>query len=242
LRAFIVNDAKVRRWAGSFGVAGFVVFLVALPLYYLAGPEPRIEDTAATSVFVTRASTFILARATLADPLIMIGFLVFLAGFRHSIRQARPDYEWVSSLVLASGLVVITLELVGDALQAGAALDTFAKAEPTIVRGLIEASFPFFGAVGLLMSALFLSSAGYVTLASGALPKWTGWVAWGAAVTNLTAAPSILSGPDYRAFYTATGYVTMIGQGALVIWFGAASVSMIIVKPVTGASTPATGV
>jgi hypothetical protein len=237
-----VNDAKVRRWAGSFGVAGFVVFLVALPLYYLAGPEPPIEDTAATTAFVIRARTFILARATLADPLIMIGFLVFLAGVRHIIRQARPDHEWVSSLVLGAGLVVITLELVGDALQAAAALDTFVKAEPAVVRGLIEASFPFFGAVGLLMSALFLSSAGYATLATGALPTWTGWVAYGAAVANLAAAPSILVGPDYRAFYTATGYVTMIGQGLLVIWFASASVSMIVVKPATGASTPVNGV
>src|SRR2546428_6349973 len=78
----LLNDAKVRRWAGTFGVAGFVVFVAALPLYYLAGPEPRIEDTTATSAFVTGASTFILTRATLADPLIMSGFLVFLAGFR----------------------------------------------------------------------------------------------------------------------------------------------------------------
>ena len=132
-----MNDAKVRRLAGAFGVAGFVVFLAALPLYYLAGPEPRIGDTAATSAFVTRASTFILARATLADPLIMIGFLVFLAGFRHTIRLARPDHEWVSTLVFGAGLVVITLELVGDALQAAAALDTVVKAEPAVVRGLV---------------------------------------------------------------------------------------------------------
>ena len=114
------------------------MFLIALPLYYLAGPEPRIEDTAATSAFVTRASTFILARATLADPLIMIGFLVFLAGFRHTIRLARPDHEWVSTLVFGAGLVVITLELVGDALQAAAALDTVVKAEPAVVRGLVR--------------------------------------------------------------------------------------------------------
>lgn len=53
-----MNDATVRRWAGSFGVAGFAVFLIALPLYYLAGPESRIEDTAATTAFVTTASTF----------------------------------------------------------------------------------------------------------------------------------------------------------------------------------------
>ncbi len=104
-----MSDAKARRRAGSFGVAGFDVFLVALPLYYLAGPEPPIEDTAATSAFVTRASTFILARATLADPLIMIGFLVFLAGFRHTITQARPDPSGFR-FSFSVGLVVITLE------------------------------------------------------------------------------------------------------------------------------------
>jgi hypothetical protein len=51
-----------------------------------------------------------------------------------------------------------------------------------------------------------------------------------------------LLGPDYRAFYTATGYVTMIGQGLLVIWFAIASVSMIVAKPATGASTLVNGV
>jgi hypothetical protein len=34
----------------------------------------------------------------------------------------------------------------------------------------------------------------------------------------------------------------MIGQGLLVIWFAVASVSMIVVKPATGASTPGNGV
>lgn len=51
----------------------------------------------------------------------MIGFVVFLAGFRQVIKQARPDHEWVASLVFGAGLVVITLELAGDALQGAAA-------------------------------------------------------------------------------------------------------------------------
>lgn len=63
--------------------------------------------------------------------------------------------------MFGAGLLVIALELVGDGLQAAAALDTFVKAEPAVVRGLIEGSFPFVGAVGLLMSALLLSWAGY---------------------------------------------------------------------------------
>jgi hypothetical protein len=76
--------------------------------------------------------------------------------------------------VFGVGLLVITLELVGDGLEAGATLDAVAKADPTVVRGLIEASFPLCGAIGLIMSALLLASAGCATLATGVLPRWTG--------------------------------------------------------------------
>jgi hypothetical protein len=34
----------------------------------------------------------------------------------------------------------------------------------------------------------------------------------------------------------------MLGQGLLVIWFAVASVSMMVVKPATAASTPVNGV
>ena len=225
-----MNDSKVFRWTGTFGVVGFVVFLIALPLYYLGGQEPAIQETAQTAEFVTRTSAFIIARATIADPLIMVCFLVFLVGFRHLVKQSRSEYEWLSTLVFGSGLVVITLELVGDALQGAAALDALAKSEPAVVQGLLEGSFPFYGAVGLIMSVLFLASAGYTTLAAGVLPKWTGWFAFAAAFTNLVAAPSIFWGSDFTRFYSANGYATMIGQGMLVLWFMIASVSMIIGK------------
>jgi hypothetical protein len=237
-----MNDLKVRRWAGAFGVAGFAVFLVALPLYFV-GPQPtaRLEDTVQFSDSVSKASTLILTRATLADPLIMAGLLVFLAGFRHLIRQARPDYEWVSTLVFGAGLIVIALELAGDALGGGAALDTSVKADPSVVRGLWEGSFVFYGAIGLVMSALLLASAGYAIMATGVLSRWTGWVAYAAAVINLVAAPSIYGGTDYTGFYTASGYVTFIGQGVMLIWFLIASVSMLAVKREGKAMTPVYG-
>ena len=225
-----MNDPKIFRWTGVFGITGFVVFLLALPLYYLGGQEPPIQETVQTSEFVTRTAALIIARATIADPIIMGCLLVFLAGFRHLVKQSRSEFEWISTLVFGSGLVVITLELIGDALQGAAAIDALAKPETAIVRGLLEGSFPFYGAVGLIMSAFFLASAGYVTVAAGVLPKWTGWFAIVAAITNLLAAPSIFWAPDYTRFYSATGYATMIGQGLLVLWFLIAAISMIIVK------------
>jgi hypothetical protein len=136
-----MSDLTVRRWAGAFGVAGFVVFLVALPLYFGGMTNAPLEDAERFSDYVTSVNTSILIRTSLADPLIMVGLLVFLAGFRHLIRQARQEYEWLATLVFGVGVIVIALELVGDGLEAGAALDTVAKANPTVVRGLMEASF-----------------------------------------------------------------------------------------------------
>jgi hypothetical protein len=47
-----MNDLKVRRWAGAFRLAGFVVFLVALPLYFVGvGPGARLEDTARSATW-----------------------------------------------------------------------------------------------------------------------------------------------------------------------------------------------
>jgi hypothetical protein len=89
-----MDDQKIRRWAGGFGVGGFVVFLAALPLYFVGvGPGVPLEEKAEFSAFVARTSTLIIIRTTLADSLIMVGLVVFLAGFRHVVRRARPDFE-----------------------------------------------------------------------------------------------------------------------------------------------------
>lgn len=157
----------------------------------------------------------------------MVGFLVVLAGFRHLIRQARQEYEWLATLVFGVGVLLMTLELVADGLEAGAALDAVAKGEPTVVRGLMEASFPLYGAIGIIMSALLLASAGYATVVTAALPRWTGWFAYAAGAINLAVAPSVLGGTDPTAFWSASGYVTFIPQVAMVLWFLVASISML---------------
>ena len=224
-----MNDLKVRRWAGGFGVAAFIVFIIAMPLYFIGvGAGAALEDTVKFSDFIARTNTYILIRTTLADPLIMTGLLVFLAGFRHLIRQARQDYEWIATLVFGVGLVVIAIDLVADGLEAGAALDTWVSPDPTAVRGLMEASFPLFGAIGLILSTLLLVSAGYASMAAGVLHKWTAWFGFVAALLNLAAAPSILGGTSITGFYTASGYAPFVGQAAMLVWFLVASISMIV--------------
>ena len=119
-------------------------------------------------------------------------------------------------MVFGAGLVLIAIELAGDALQAGAALDTSVRADPSVVRALWEGSFVFYGAIGLMLSALVLGSAGAAALATGVLSRRVAWMAIGCALINLAAAPSIFGGTDYTGFYTASGTVTFIAQELMV--------------------------
>jgi hypothetical protein len=219
---------NVARVAGAFGLASLVVFLLATPLYFIGPAQPTgATDGAMLADFLSKTSAQVLTRTTIADPVIIGCFLVFLAGLRHLIRRARPEYEWLATLVFAVGVALSTLQLVADGLQGGAALDASSKAEPTVVRALFEASYVFYGAIGLIVAALMLASAGVAILATGALPRWMGWLALGAAVVNLIAAPSIYGGTDYTAFYSASGWITYIAQLTWVAWFAIASSWMI---------------
>lgn len=226
-----MTDLKVRRLTGAFGVASVALILIAQPLWFVAGTAPRLEDTVKYSDYVTKYHAIILSR-TMADTLIIVCFLIFLAGLRHVIRQVRPDYEWASALVFGAGLVFAVITLVGDTLYAGAALDTVGgKAEPAVVRGLSEAGAVAFGAVGLIVMALFMASAGFAILATAALPRWTGWVAFAGAVGNLVAAPAIYAGTNATGFYTADGLVSLASELPFLVWALIASISMMVMKP-----------
>ena len=80
------------------------------------------------------------------------------------------------------------------------------------------------------MAALFIASAGYAILATGALPRWIGWVAFLTAILNLAAVPSIYGGTDATGFYTADGLVSIIGLLPLLIWILITSISMITMR------------
>lgn len=232
-----MNDLKVRRWTGAFGVASIALILLAQPLYFVGGTPPRLQDTVKLSEYVTRNNAIILSRS-LADVLIIACFLVFLVGLRHLIRRARPDYEWASMLVFAAGLVFAMLTLLGDVLEGALALDTVGgRADPTVVRALWEASIPAFGAIGLIIMALFMASAGYAIVATAALPRWIGWLAYAGAIGNLVAAPAIYAGTNITGFYTADGLVSLLSELLFLIWALSASISMLVVKRETKAET-----
>ena len=132
-----MNDLNISRWTGTFGVACVVLWLSQFPLYMMGSP-PSVYDGAAFGRHLFMIKNIALTRVLL-DQGVYVTMIVFAAGLRHLIRRARPDCEWVGTLLFGAALVWIAVTLVADGLEGGAVLDTLGgTADPSVVRALIQ--------------------------------------------------------------------------------------------------------
>ena len=165
--------------------------------------------------------------------------MVFAAGLRHLIRQARAECEWVGTLAFGTMVVWLATTLVADGLEGGAVLDTLGgSADPSVVRALVQGTLLIYnGSIVFTFTGLFMAAAAYATCASGVLPRWTGWLAYVAAVLCAACVPAMYGGPvDYSGFYNAGGWgPAVIANFPPLIWFLVVSVLMVRTReaPVT---------
>jgi hypothetical protein len=117
-----------------------------------------------------------------------------LTGGFGLIRQARSDYEWIGTLAFGAALALSTVTLVAASLEGGQALDTVnGLADPSAIRALGDGYILIYQSIGCILLALFSAAAGYATMGTGVLPRWTGWIAYVASILNLVAVPIGLS-------------------------------------------------
>lgn len=224
-----MNDLKIYRWTGACGLLSIALFFVEFPLYFLRGPVPVI-GSADLCAYSARNSGNMLTVVFL-DMLIYSLFLVFLAGFRHLIRQAHPGCEWLGALFFGVGVVYTTITLIADSFQGTSALDTLGgNPDPSVIRVLMEAQYLLFGSIGLLFIALLMIVASYAIHASRALPNWTVWLGYAGALLCLLFVPSMFVGaPNLAGFYNPAGWGTtgVIAGFPLAAWMIAVSILML---------------
>lgn len=224
-----MNDRDVRRWTGMFGVAAVVFWLSQFPLY-MTGSPPSVYDGAAFGQHLRSIKSIAFTRILL-DQGAYVTMMVFAAGFRHLIRRASPDHEWIGTLLFGTALVWLAVTLVADGLEGGAVLDALSgRADPSAIRALIEGTLLIYnGSTAFAMTAMFLAVAGYATFATGVLSRWIGVLAYVGAVLCVACVPAMYAGAvDYSAFYNAGGWgPAIIANFPPAIWFLAASVSLI---------------
>lgn len=220
---------NVGLWTGAaaFGVAvltitEFVIRQVAV------GPRPGLGHVAALVAF-NRSTHVGTLEMIVTDTVLMAVIIVFLSGFRQLIVQTRRDVQWIADIAFAAGIAYVVVTLVGDGLEGGAALDaTVDGGNGTVIRALTVGHALFFGSIGCVLTAVVSFASGYITLISGALPRWTGWLAIAVAVPNLVLVGTAFGGTDDTSFRAAGGWGSVaFGTLPWLIWIVAVGVMLI---------------
>jgi hypothetical protein len=224
-----MNDLKMFRWTGISAIAVVVFTWAQFPLW-MVGHAPSVYDGVGFGRHLLAIRTVAFTRILL-DQGIYVAIMVFAAGFRHLIRKAREECEWAGTLVFGSAVVWIAITLVADGLEGGAVLDSLSgRADGSAVRALIEGTLLIYnGSIAFAITGMFLGAAAYATLATGVLPRWTGWIAWVGAALCAICIPAMYAGPvDPSRFYNAGGWgPAIIANFPPLIWFLVVGILMV---------------
>jgi len=207
------------RLTGMASIACVVLTWGQFPLW-MTGDPPSVYDGAAFTRHLSSIKNVVFTRI-LFDLGIYVSLMVFGAGFRHLVRQARTECEWVGTLVFGAGAVWAGVTLVADGLEGGAALDALSgSANPSGVRALVEGTILIYnGSIAFAITGLFLGAAGYATFSSGVLPRWTGWVAYTGAALCAMCIPAMYGGAvAYSGYNTGAVGPAIIANFPPLIW------------------------
>jgi len=224
-----MDDLKIYRWAGLASLAAQAFFFIEFPFYLVRSPFPGVTDPEKLADFTARNGTNIMA-CVFFDFIILTLLMIFLAGLRHLIRQADAQHEWLGTLVFGVGLVYVTLTFVADLLQAATVVDARTlPANGVTIRAMTESMYLMYGSGALFLMAAFMAAGGYAGVASRALPKWSGWVAYFCALGCLVFVPSMFVGsPDFTRFYNPIGWGPIIAECfPLTVWMISVAILMI---------------
>jgi hypothetical protein len=188
-----MSDETIYRSAGFCGVLALVLLVAEIPLYLARGPMPSYLAESLSAYATRNAANMLIVAA--ADFVICALLLCFLAGFRHLICATQPQSAWLATQVFGAGVVYSGVTLFGDLLQSAIAWQALTgHADSSLVRTFLSSRYPAFGAMGLVFSALLLSTASYVSHTSRVLPRVTTWLGYCAAVVCLVLVPFLAAG------------------------------------------------
>jgi hypothetical protein len=225
-----MTDLSMRRMTGLFALVSVGLWLAIFPLYTRGDPAVSLYDGAAVARDFLRIRHVVLTRILLGLALYPT-LLVFAVGLRELIRRTDAQFEWVGTLLVAAMAVWLGVTLVANGLEGGIVLDAMNNnADPSVARALTMGYLLIYnGSIAFILTALFLAAAAYAIFATRILPRWTGWLAYGAALLCVVCIPAMYAGPVNPAgFYNAGGWgAALIANFPPLLWFLAVGVLLI---------------
>ena len=214
-----VRSPDIRRWTGIAAIGVAALLITEFVLHQVVGPRPELDQATALADFFVAHHNMLLT-IVLIDTVLMANIIVFLGGFRQIITHARHDLQWIADITFGAGLVFVAITMVGDAMEAGSALDVVGLTpDPSAIRALTEGHAVMFGATGCVLLAVISGSSAYTVIASQVLPRWTGVVAWVVAGLQIFGLATIFGGTSDHFWFSSGGVgVTLTATFPWVAW------------------------
>ncbi len=176
------EDARAASGAERWWAAGGLVFVALFFTAFVLTGESGDNGSEVLEHYTGQEGKQIVSLFLLAAS--AIAYLVFVAALRAVLAAAEREPRPLSALGLAGGIVTTALLLVTAAVLA-ALTDAVGTAEhPQTYYILNSTTYPLV-TFGIAASSPLALATGIVTLRSGVLPRWVGWV-------SLVTAPIIL--------------------------------------------------
>jgi hypothetical protein len=205
-------ETSLRKWTGMAGIATFALIMATVPLYFVySGPPPAWN---------------VLARSLVAM-FSLVALLSFAVGLQALTRRARPEEEPLASLLGALGVVLVAVDFVATALEAGTVLGRTEPFDPTLVGSGAGGALVIYGPVGRILTAAFLGASGGVIIRARLLPAGFGWAAFALSALQLAFVATYFSGTDPAQFFSLNGWHLPVIGGLLGLWILAVSVALL---------------
>jgi hypothetical protein len=133
------------------GLSACAIALLEFPLWMIHGSVPPFHEPIGFAAYVTKTQSFWLLR-TLKDMVIFCLLVCFAAAYRKLLVDRDRESEWLATLYLVVTGIYPAPTLVVDSFNGSLALDASGgKADPVVLRTMVESTLLMLGPVGLIL-------------------------------------------------------------------------------------------
>ena len=203
-----MTNSVACRWIGFWGIALYLLILLEIPFYFVYTPTPA--GTPPPSIVLIRI---------LIDLFVCLGLFAFFSGLKHILSERFPEYNWLNTFILATGIAFPVVALIADSIQAGSVWALGEKpVNPTWVGFGAEGALLIYGPVNRILTATILISCGTLIMKTHFLPRWTAWLAFIISIYNLAFIPTMFFVTTPLDFYSVNGWNIPIAAGYFFLW------------------------
>ena len=165
------------RWQRIEPLAGIVFVVLAVIAVVTAPGEDFLADPAELADYYVDNSDRVIV-AEIIGGIAIFAFFFFVGAVRNRLRVSETPEGGLPALAFGGGIAAATLILVANAATMAGAFraEEDGQIDPAIAAALNDVSSLIIGIAAPVALAVFVAATGVVSIATGVLPRWLGWL------------------------------------------------------------------